>query len=641
MKFGKSAARYAFVVLFGACAFVTAQNSNPPAPKQQQPSNGKVIFSRSVDANGQTVTETAPQPVLAKAPIATDAQREAVTFTAYDLDVHLRTAAHGIAARALLTVRNDGKTPLPLIPLEISSTLNWQVVRVAGPNGNQDAAFEVATLNSDADHTGQLHEAAVKLAEPLAPGATLKLDVEYAGTIEPSAQRLLALGTPDDVAAHSDWDGIDTAFTGLRGFGNVAWYPVAAPPVILGDGARLFDEIGEQMQRMSAASFRLRLTVEFPHGQAPTIALVNGHAIPLKVTDWPTAGEDVPGVATGEFTQAAMGFAVPSIFAAIRNKHDGANMAVWTRSEDDVNASSWTEAEKIVTPSLQQWLGQRPRAPLTILDLPDAADTPFETGPMLVTGIQDGDPEQLKAILAHSLTHAWFSSPRAWLNEGVAFFMGTLWAEQEQGREKALGILEAGRAALALAEPSSPGVGAGQPLGVASTPAYYRTKAAYVLWMLRGITSDDALGAALRGYDPARDTSTQQPSELETLLERASGSNLHWFFADWVDADHGLPDFTIANVYSVPEKSGNWLVAVRVNNAGYAAAQVPVIVRAGETTITQRVIVPAQGSVTPRILIQGRPTQVQVNDGTVPEVGASEHVTDVDIKGAVPAQKPQ
>lgn len=640
MKFSKSAARCAFVVLFGASAFAAAQNSNPPAPKQQQAPNGKVIFSRSIDANGQTVTNAAPQPAPAKAPIATDAERKSVTFTAYDLDVHLRTASHGIAVRALLTVRNDGKTPLVIVPLEISSTLNWQVVRVDEPNGSRDAAYEVATLNSDADHTGQLHEAAIKLAKSLAPGAMLKLDVEYAGTIEPTAQRLLALGTPDDVAAHSDWDGIDTAFTGLRGFGNVAWYPVAAPPVILGDGARLFDEIGTQMQRMAAARFRLRLTVEFPHGQAPTIALVNGHAIPLKVTDWPTAGADVPGVATGEFAEAELGFTTPSLFAAIRNRHDGANMALWTSPADDINASSWTQAEKDVAPFLQQWLGQKPRARLTILDLPDAADMPFETGPLLVTGIQDGDPEQLKAILSHALSHAWFTSPHAWLDEGVAFFMGTLWTEQEQGREKALGILEAGREALALAEPASPGVSAGEPLGVASTPAYYRTKAGYVLWMLRTMTSDDALAAALRAYDPARDTSTQPPSELETLLEKSSGSNLHWFFADWVDADHGLPDLSITHVYSSPEQSGNWLVAVSVKNAGYAAVQVPVIVRAGETVITHRVIVPAQGSVTPRILIQGRPTQVQVNDGTVPEVGSSEHVTDVDITNA-PAQKLQ
>ena len=156
------------------------------------------------------------------------------------MDVHLRTGAHQIAVRALLTVRNDGKADLNRVPLQISSSLNWERIRVQG----KDAEFQVATLNSDSDHTGQLHEAAVTLARPLAPSASLQLDVTYSGSIPASAQRLLAIGTPEDVALHSDWDQIGSEFTGLRGFGNVVWYPVSSVPVILGDGARLFDEIG-------------------------------------------------------------------------------------------------------------------------------------------------------------------------------------------------------------------------------------------------------------------------------------------------------------------------------------------------------------------------------------------------------------
>ncbi len=114
-------------------------------------------------------------------------------------------------------------------------------------------AFPVATLNSDADHTGQLHEAAVPLDQALAPGESVQLDVTYSGAIAASAQRLLAIGTPEDVALHSDWDQIDTQFTGLRGFGNVVWYPVSSVPVILGDGARLFDEMGEHKLRLAGA----------------------------------------------------------------------------------------------------------------------------------------------------------------------------------------------------------------------------------------------------------------------------------------------------------------------------------------------------------------------------------------------------
>ncbi len=93
-------------------------------------------------------------------------------------------AEQQIAVRALVTVRNDGHSPLAHIPLQISSSLAWERIRVAG----HDAPFTVATLNSDVDHTGQLHEAAIALAHPLAPGATLQLDVTYSGTIALNAQ---------------------------------------------------------------------------------------------------------------------------------------------------------------------------------------------------------------------------------------------------------------------------------------------------------------------------------------------------------------------------------------------------------------------------------------------------------------------
>ena len=245
----------------------TPNSTSPAAPTSapdQQP-HGQVIFSRSLDDNGQTTTtagpaapKTAGQPVTS--PVATDDEREALTFTAFDMDVHLRPAAQHIAVRALLTVRNDGRAPLAYIPLQISSSLDWETIRLAG----RDVAFTVATLNSDVDHTGQLHEAAIALASPLAPGATLQLDVTYSGTIPQSAQRLITIGTPDDAALHTDWDSIAVDFTGLRGFGNVVWYPVSSVPVILGDGARVFDEMGEHKLRISGARFRLRLADEFP-----------------------------------------------------------------------------------------------------------------------------------------------------------------------------------------------------------------------------------------------------------------------------------------------------------------------------------------------------------------------------------------
>ena len=619
-------------------ATYTPQASEPvaPAAQQKQP-GGKVILSRSTDENGQTQTQASPQAdppaiQMASAPAAEDAERQAVTFTDFDMDVRLRTAEQHIAVRALITVRNDGRTPLAHIPLQISSSLNWERIRV----NVKDVAFTVATLNSDVDHTGQLHEAAVPLVQRLAPGASLQLDVTYSGSIAPSAQRLLVIGTPDDVALHSDWDQIDVPFTGLRGFGNVVWYPVSSVPVILGDGARVFDEIGEHKLRLAGARFRLRLTVEFPHGRAPSVALINGHLAPLTVTDAGGLDQEVAGVATAGNGGETLGFEAPSLFVAIRTPRTGTNTMIWVLPDDEAAVADWTTAAAAVTPFLQGWLGQRPRSQLTLLDLPDAQDAPYETGSMLATAIRPAGAELLEGILAHALTHAWMESPRAWLSEGVAHFMGTLWVEKQRGRERALGTLEAVRGALALAEPESPGQGAGQPLADAISPVYYRTKATYVLWMLRDVAGDPTLSAALRAYDPAADVSPGYGrdtgrSSFEKLLEQAgSRSDLSWFFADWVNADKGLPDLSILSVFPTPEEAGNWLVTVNVANNGYASAEVPVTVRSNSNSVTQRVVVPARGLAAQRLLILGKPLEVQVNDGTIPETQASVHVTRLD-----------
>jgi hypothetical protein len=649
------------------------QPATAPAtpPDQTQQPEGQVIFSRSTDEEGQTTTtagsassQSAGKSV--SAPTATDAEREAVTFTDFDLDVHLRLLEHQIAVRALVTVRNRGESPLIHIPLQISSSLAWERIRIAG----RDTPFTVATLNSDVDHTGQLHEAAVTLAQPLASGATLQLDATYSGTITQNAQRLLAIGTPEDVALHSDWDGIDVDFTALRGFGNVVWYPASSVPVILGDGARVFDEMGKHKLRLEGAHFSLRVAAEFPHGHAPTVALINGRATPLTVTESPAAGAEVLGVATASLDSVTLGFEAPSIFLALRTPQQAANTVLYARPADLPAVEDWSASASVVMPFLQGWLGEKPRSQLSILDLPEPEDAPFETGSLLVTAIRAATPEQLDGVLVHALAHAFLctsaSSPPAWLNEGVAHFMGTLWLERESGRQKAFESLESSRPALALAEPASPGESPGQPLAQAIAPVYYRTKAAYVFWMLRDLVGDPALSAALRAYEPANDANrglgvSGGSSAFEKLIEQSGAAqhgsdssssqasepgvaqqggnssssqasepgprrDLSWFFADWVDADKGLPDIAVGTVFAAPTQAGYWLVTVNLSNTGYAAAEIPVTVRTADTTVTQRVLIRGRGTAAQRILIQGNPTEVQANDGTVPETQASVHI---------------
>ena len=178
-------------------AFLEAQTSSSVPPvssqtiqetQQNQEKKGKVILSRSIDENGQTVdgpsilpeqappahppsqAEKLPKVKVAASSIpdsAEDAERSALTYTDFDFDVRLRPAESHLAVRALITLRNDSKRALTHLPLQLSSSLDWELIRL---NGHQ-LPYTVAILNSDADHTGQLHEAAIAPAQPLAPGA--------------------------------------------------------------------------------------------------------------------------------------------------------------------------------------------------------------------------------------------------------------------------------------------------------------------------------------------------------------------------------------------------------------------------------------------------------------------------------------
>jgi hypothetical protein len=186
---------------------------------------------------------------------------------------------------------------------------------------------------------------------------------------------------------------------------------------------------------------------------------------------------------------------------------------------------------------------------------------------------------------------------------------------------------------LALAEPESPGAGDGQPLVSCISPAYYRTKAAYVFWMLRELVTDATLSAALRAYEPGKDTT---PDYFETLVEQAGQRRaLRWFFADWVYADKGLPDLSIDSVFpnaaSVP---GSYVIAVNLSNNGYAAVEAPVQVISGTASVTQRVLLQARSKQVERILLQGEPTEVRLNNGAIPETQATVHSKAIEMTPA-------
>jgi hypothetical protein len=574
---------------------------------------GKVILSRSIEEGAPPAKPSVVQPPGAP---ATDAERQAITFLAYDLDVHLQPREHAMAVRARIQLRNDSGNPLSRLALQISSSLQWTSVHL----GDTAAIFSQQLISSDIDHTGSLREAVIPLAQPLAPQQSIAVDVTYEGNAELSATRLQQIGTPDDVAEASDWDRVSDEFVGLRGFGNVAWYPVASVPVKLGDGAKFFTEAALERQRQSQATVTMRVTEEF-FGEAPNLAVLDGTILTVTPTSLPAAS--VPGIVTCTLPPTRLGFASPSLFLLTRTAQKGSGVDVFARTDDVANAQAYMTAATMVTPLIHRWLGTEARGPLTIVDLPERGDAPFEDGDVLFADVRGSEPAKLADVLIHSLTHLYFRSTYEWLQEGVPSFMGSLWQEENRGRDMAIQQLDNARGALSLAEPSEAATLDRQALLMARDPVYYRTKATYVFWMLRDLAGDEELSRALRGYQPGSDTTG---TGFQRVLERASGKDLKWFFEDWVYHDRGLPDLSIAGVYpskaSVP---GSYIVAVDVANSGTAEAQVPVSVSSRTSTVTEMLRIPAKGKISHRFVVQGPPAEIGVNDGTVPEVEASVH----------------
>jgi hypothetical protein len=669
--------------------FTSAQTPTPPEPPQQPPA-GTVIHHRSTDEpqqpaeSGSSSSSSNPSAVHYRTDLIlpTDAERSSLLITAWDLDLHLAPATSHLAAHARFTVRNTGPTPLSRIALQLSSSLRWESISLRTSNAIQPLAFAQHTIDTADDHTGQASEAVITLPQPLAPKASLELTAIYSGEITASTMRLERIGASPSDAAFADWDAITPTFTALRGFGNVLWYPSTATPISLDNSSRQ-SPLGLARFRQSTATFRLRLSVEY-HGEPPAAAYFSGRREVLNAVpeDAGALVTEASGIATADFPARPIGFRFPSLFIVPTHTTATDNMLIGAVTSHPDVLPSYNAASQLVRPLIADWLGLNPLEPLTLLD---HEGQPFEDNALVVVPMQANDAAALAPALTHSLTHAWFRSSLPWLNEGVPQFLTLLWIEQNNGRDAALALLHSQLGPLALAQsssrpdstaaiplqsPSRPDSTAATPLQSSSRPesaaggrsgetpafqpsqpgqslidardeVYYAAKSAAVLWMLRSMTGDTALKHALALY---RDTVARNPKEedphlFQRLLEEASHKDLSWFFNDWVYRDRGLPNLSIVSVtprdLSTAART-SWLVAVEVRNDGDAAAEVPITVRSGKLTKTEYLRLSGRTTASTRILFEGVPDEVLVNDGTIPEPTTPTHIQKLNIATPTP-----
>ena len=507
-------------------ASLTAQAQTAPTPPAQQPPptpQGQVLFEShgapppTPDDDATPEPQAVPPGQTPTGPVLTDEQRSAVLFTAYDLDARIAPATGHLTMRARVTLRNITSQPLSRVALQISSSLRWESATLIGPSSSTPLTVTQHLIDTDADHTGKSTEAVLDLPAPLAPGATLTLDTLYSGNLSADTSRLERLGASATQALTTDWDAIgyissssssssssadnqptSTLSVALRGFGNVLWYPTASPQLFLGDGAKLFQAIGQQRLAQRATTIHLRLAVEY-RGAPPVAAYFCGRRQPLVAhpDDPAVPPATATGIATADFAAQPLGFRQPSLFVVQQPETAAAPLPevfssslpsqpgrpsdsetptepVTSSSSSSTEPGAATEpgapsspmatssakvgdalgpamlsvattdtasiptlaasAERIA-PILQTWYGPKPLGPLTILDNPG---DPFEDNALLVAPVTKLASNSSTAALAHSLTHAWVDIGQPWFDEGLAQFTSLLWVEQDQGRPAAI-----------------------------------------------------------------------------------------------------------------------------------------------------------------------------------------------------------
>jgi len=544
-------------------------------------------------------------------------EREAFTVAKYDLEIRLEPEQQRLGARGKITLRNDSAHPQKIIALQISSSLNWRSIRVDG----KAVQFVSQPYTSDIDHTGALSEAIVTLPVEIKPRDSVELEIGYEGVIPLDTTRLTRVGIPEGIAKHTSWDQISPSFTAVRGAGYVAWYPITTESADFSEGNSLFEVVDRWKAREARSEFKAKLVASGVTGEAPRFMICSPDG--QRFIEAMDRAQQV----SSECSWVRLGTVTPTFVFANYQDQSKPPFYLFSFPGHEEGATKYFNALEPATKFVSGWFGQ-PSAAIAIADLADPNSAPFESGTLLMASMAAEDSKLAGINLVHELVHSALPSSRPWVYEGLAHFAEAMYRQEQGGRQAALDFLGLHRAAFLDSEKevsAAPEKKVGQPLAVTFDETYYRSKAAYVWWMLRDMAGDDALKEAIRKYR-AEDDNDKAPKYVEQLIEAAAKRDLSWFFDDWVYQDRGLPDFHVQSVHPWKTEKGVQFITVTLENLGNAGAEVPFTIFFEGGEITKRMEVRAKATATTRVELPGTASKIVVNDGSVPESDLTNNV---------------
>jgi len=146
------------------------------------------------------------------------------------------------------------------------------------------------------------------------------------------------------------------------------------------------------------------------------------------------------------------------------------------------------------------------------------------------------------SLVSHETAHQWFGDSvtesdwdDVWLSEGFATYFQQLTTEHYEGRDAFVNGLIRNRRNVFSTEKRLPGIAVVQDKpwkGIPNQIVYQ--KGGWVLHMLRGEIGTDKFWAGIREYYRRYRDGNASTADFRRVMEQVSGSDLGWFFQQWV-----------------------------------------------------------------------------------------------------------
>ena len=425
--------------------------------------------------------------------------RPQVLVTGYVISADLDPATNKLTANVAVTL--SALEDLTQVTLELNNGL--QITKLVD-SAQHPLSPERLTTNSTVR---------IPLLNTLAKGSSTTLTFDYSGVLTGSDTspvegiKLAAVADPVSILLYAG-----------------RWFPLATPGLFT-------NRFTAEMHIRVPSSFRVvgSTTTE------STPKSISGNRSEYSF-NWTKPG--FPGtIVAGKFLAPISAAGIPNVRIFVTEKHKTAAAGY-----------AATAAEQFEYYS--SIFGQPETGRLNIVELPDdAVSAAWAPGIVAIAGNRIGEKNSTR-LLANTIAHQWWGSEvspatlnDAWITNGMSRYAELMYVEEVSGRtsfQSAVNDVSAG----ALAYDTEPLTTLGR-LDPFSPQFQSMTleKGAMVFHMLRWELGDEAFKKFLRGLLSQYTDQGIRSSNLETVAEAQSGTQLQAFFAQWIDGT-GAPQFT-------------------------------------------------------------------------------------------------